>query len=70
MYLQPRNVSVNRSSKDEAFNKVDLEAFKLHQDESKILSMIELLQEPSKDLHLFEEKEIKSNFVSHDAIIQ
>ena len=35
MYFQQIKVSVNRSRKDESSNRVDSEAFKLHQDEPK-----------------------------------
>ena len=54
MYFQPRKVIVNRSSKYEASNKVDSEAFKIYQNELKITSMTELLQESGKNLPLFE----------------
>ena len=50
MYFQPKNVSVNRASKGESSNQVDSEAFKLHQNEPRIPSMIELLQKSGNDL--------------------
>ena len=56
IYSQPSKIGVNRSRKDEAFNQVDLEAFNLHQDKTKILPMTKLFQESGNDLPLFEEK--------------
>ena len=70
MYFQPIKVSVRRSRKNEAYNQVDSEEFRLHQDKPKIPSMTELFQEPGNDLPLFEEKEIKSKFVTHNDPIQ
>ena len=56
MYFQPRKFSVNQSIKDESYNQVDSEAFKLNQNKPKILSMTKLLQESGNGLSLFKEK--------------
>ena len=56
MYLQPRKFSVNQSIKDESYNQVYSEAFKLNQNKTKISSMTNLLQESGNGLPLFKEK--------------
>ena len=44
MNFQPIKVSVNRDIKYESSNQVGSKVFKLHQNESKILSLTELFQ--------------------------
>ena len=70
MYFQPSKSSINQSITIEASNQVDSEEFKLHQDEPKIMSMIELFQKYGNDLPLLKEKEIKSKCASQNDIIQ
>ena len=70
MYLQPSKASANRAIRYEASNQVDSESFKLNQDEPKILSMMELINEYGNSPPLFEEKEIQSKSVLHNYIIQ
>ena len=70
MYFQPSKSSINQSITIEASNQVDSEAFKFHQDEPKIMSMIELFQKYGNDLPLLKEKEIKSKCASQNDIIQ
>ena len=52
MYLQPIKFIFNRSRKDGASNQVDSEALKLHQNETKVLSMAKLFQESGNDISL------------------
>ena len=70
MHFQPSNIRVNRSRKDEESNQVDSEPIKLHQNQPKILSMIEFFQSYVNDIPLFEETELRSKLVLYNDMLQ